>query len=160
MYAVCFKLCVQSVRRDKKRVLTADFLCFFIHFPGKGKHCLPAFFLCVQAAVHGKPSRLTPVILCNHHCCIVVGFQHQPVKEILHPVMLALLHAHMYLRLSRRVRRNRQDVLRISSFQCQNTCHDLRRARHRQDFVPVFGKQNTPVLRVHQDGGTGVQLIG
>ena len=93
-FAVCGRS-IQPIRRNKKGIEAADVFCLLVH------HCR-------------KPFDTAPDMLRNCHCRIVMGFQHKGIKQILHPELLPLIHAKVYLRLAGRIGRNGDHVIHIA----------------------------------------------
>ncbi len=122
---------VKPVRRHKIRAFTPQVLCFLIHQTGELLHR------------PGNP-------LCDHHRAVIVRFQHQGIQKISQIELLLFFHTEPYLRLSRRVRRRRDDLISFLALQRQDTSHDLRRTRHRPHHVFFFSKQNTPTVSIHK----------
>ncbi len=88
---------------------------------------------------------------------IVVGLKHHGIYQIPQPVLLPLPQIAFDFRHRCRARGNRDQIVRISVFQCKNTGHDLCRARHRHDLCSVFLIQHPVIISIKQQGCTRIK---
>ncbi len=99
-------------------------------------------------------------MLRDNHSRIVMGFQHQGVKQILQPEILAGVYVQLYLRHTGRIGAGRRIIVHMAVFQREDAGHNFCGACHGKYLAAVLFIEYAAGVRVHQNSGLGVQFKG
>ena len=86
---------IQSIWRDKPGIFTSQFHCFLVHQRRKCRHGLFALLRAKFRRVFVPKllgQKTLPHIFRQRHGRIIVGFQHQGMKQVPDPVLLSFLY--------------------------------------------------------------------